>query len=74
MPEAHDTFAKDGRRCNKLTDQRYGSDGNKGFAKRFEDTPMARVSSRSNSRKAASAEIAEIPFVLAQHIAKVFKT
>ena len=32
-----------------------------------------RTSSRSNSRKAASAMIAKIPFPLAQHIARVFK-
>jgi hypothetical protein len=32
-----------------------------------------RTSSRSNSRKAASAMIAKIPFPLAQHIAQVFK-
>jgi hypothetical protein len=47
--------------------------GNKGFCKRFEDTPMARMSSRSDLRKAASAQIAKIPFALAQHIARVFK-
>ena len=32
-----------------------------------------RTSSRSNSRKAASAQIAKIPFPLAQHIARTFK-
>lgn len=32
-----------------------------------------RASSKSDSRKAASAQIAKIPFPLAQHIAKVFK-
>lgn len=32
-----------------------------------------RTSSRSNARKAASAQIARIPFPLAQHIARVFK-
>ena len=32
-----------------------------------------RSSSRSNSRKAASAMIAKIPFPLAQHIARSFK-
>jgi hypothetical protein len=47
--------------------------GGKGFTKRFEDTPMAWLSSRSNARKAASAQIAKIPFPLAQHIAQVFK-
>lgn len=34
---------------------------------------MGRMSSKSNSRKAASAMIAKIPFPLAQHIAKTFK-
>lgn len=45
----------------------------KGFAKRFEDTPMARVGSKYTARKAASAMIAEIPFDLAQWIARCFK-
>lgn len=47
--------------------------GNKGFARRFENTPMARMSSRSNSRKAASAAIAKIPYPLASWIARTFK-
>ncbi len=47
--------------------------GTKGFAQRFEDTPMARLSSKSEGRKAASAAIAEIPFDLAQWIARCFK-
>jgi hypothetical protein len=34
---------------------------------------MQEGNTRSDSRKAASAEIAKIPFPLAQHIAKVFK-
>jgi hypothetical protein len=34
---------------------------------------MRRASSKSNSRKAASAMIAKIPFPLAQHIARTFK-
>lgn len=37
------------------------------------DTGIAVHSSKSNSRKAASAMIAKIPFPLAQHIARVFK-
>jgi C-5 cytosine-specific DNA methylase len=45
----------------------------KGFAKRFEDTPFAWYSSRSDARKQASAEIAKIPFDLARHIASVFR-
>lgn len=57
--------------CNRMVPN--GSDGTKGFAPRFEDTPMARVSSRSNARKAASAQIAKIPHPLAQYIARAFK-
>lgn len=45
----------------------------KGFAKRFEDTPMAWTSSKSPARKAASAQIAKIPFELAAHIARMYK-
>lgn len=56
---------------NVAAAQRY-REGNKGFAKRFEDTPMARVSSRSNSRKAASAQIAKIPLPLSTFIGRVF--
>lgn len=37
------------------------------------DNGIAKLSSRSDSRKAASAEIAKIPFPLAQHIAACFK-
>ncbi len=47
-------------------------DGRKGFTKRFEDMPMAWLSSKSNARKAASAQIAKIPFALAQYIAQVY--
>lgn len=46
--------------------------GIKGFARRFEDTPMARFSSSSPARKAAQARIAKIPLPLAQWIGKVF--
>jgi hypothetical protein len=46
--------------------------GNKGFARRFEDTPMARVSSKSSARKAASAAIAKIPFALSLYIGEVY--
>lgn len=37
------------------------------------DNGLCKKSSRSDSRKAASAQIAKIPFPLAQHIAQVFK-
>ena len=46
--------------------------GGKGFQKRFEDTPMARLSSRFQARKAASAQIAKIPFALSEYIAKAY--
>lgn len=47
----------------------------KGFAKEWRDSPngMPMMSSKSPARKAASAQIAKIPFPLAQHIARVFK-
>jgi hypothetical protein len=45
----------------------------KGFAKRFEDTPMAWVSSKSPARKAASAKIAKVPFELALWIAHIYR-
>ena len=59
---------------NVMAAQRYRQEqgGNKGFAGRFEDTPMARFGSRSDSRKAASAQIAKIPFPLANWIARCF--
>lgn len=37
------------------------------------DTGIARLSSRSDSRKAASAQIAKIPFPLASYIARAFR-
>lgn len=48
-------------------------EGVKGFATRFEDTPWAWHSSRSPARKAASAEIAKIPYDLARWVAMVFR-
>jgi site-specific DNA-cytosine methylase len=45
----------------------------KGFAPRFYDTPWAWYASKSPKRKAASAQIAMIPFPLAQHIARVYR-
>lgn len=45
----------------------------KGFKDRFEDTPMARFYSTSPERKAATAAISEIPFELANWVAKCFK-
>ena len=47
----------------------------KGFAKEWRDSPngMPMMSSKSSARKAASAQIAKIPFPLAQWIAKTFK-
>jgi hypothetical protein len=37
------------------------------------DSMTRRFSSRSNARKAASAQIAKIPYALAMHIARTFK-
>lgn len=48
-------------------------EGRKGFSKRFTDTPMAWLSGNSEARKAASAQIAKIPFPLARYIAQIFK-
>ena len=45
----------------------------KGFQTKFRDTPWVWESSRSLARKRASAEIAKIPFPLAQWIAKVYR-
>lgn len=39
----------------------------------WNNTPMRRGNSKSAGRKAASAQIAKIPFELAEHIARVFK-
>ncbi len=74
LPKGHDTWAKDGRPCNKLTDPRYGS-GLKNARNWWSDgagSLSATTSSKSPARKAASAQIAKIPFPLAQHIARVF--
>jgi C-5 cytosine-specific DNA methylase len=74
LPVGHDTFAKDGRPCNKLTDPAYGSGTKQGGEWWHDPESMTRQhSSRSLGRKAASAQIAKIPFPLAQHIARVFK-
>ena len=56
----------------KIADSKNRGTGVKGFATRFEDTPFAWHSSRSPARKAASAEIAKIPYDLARHVAMVF--
>ncbi len=89
----NDTFKKNGRPCNKLTDPRYGSGvenqeqpiwfnddkrrsekcGGDWFGSGEDCSLMRRMSSKSNARKAASAQIAKIPFPLAQHIARVYK-
>jgi len=49
------------------------SEGGYGGNFGWDNTPLRRGNSRSDSRKAASALIAKIPFVLAQHIARSFK-
>jgi hypothetical protein len=50
-----------------------GHDTKPGSGKDWFDGGAARHGSKSNSRKAASAQIAKIPFPLAQHIARCFK-
>ncbi len=70
----NDTFKRDGRPCNKLTDPRYGSGVKQGGEWWHDPESMTRkFSSRSNSRKAASAQIAKIPLELSAYIARVFK-
>ena len=72
----NDTFKVDGRPCGKLTDPRYPSFGTKqaGLSgPAWFNEGAASVSSKSDSRKAASALIAEIPYPLAAHIARIFK-
>jgi hypothetical protein len=75
----NDTFKADGTPCGKLTDLRFkrNSDGVKigGSGDEYWRKPLEakRRASKSSSRKAASAMIAEIPFDLASYIARVFK-
>lgn len=75
LPTGHDTFKKNGKPCNKLTDPRYGSDGTKQGGEWWHDPESitCKHSSKSSGRKAASAQIAKIPFPLAQWIAQVYK-
>ncbi len=47
-------------------------DGGYGGGFGWDNTPMRRGNSKSNSRKAASAMIAKIPFPLASHIARCY--
>lgn len=68
---------RNGGRGKHLTSQRENAEGIKqnGSGPIWFDTGIAKHSSHSDhsdSRKQASAEIAKIPFPLAQHIAKVF--
>lgn len=44
-----------------------------GLGHDWRQDPSARFNSKSDSRKAASAQIAKIPFLLAQHIARIYK-
>lgn len=72
--EAADDFFHTAKRMRPVfADLANRGEGLKGFTRRFENAPMAQVSSSSPSRKAASAQIAKIPFPLAQHIARTFK-
>lgn len=61
---------------NVTAAQRYREDRgikHQGSGDEWFDTGPAAMSSRSNSRKAASAEIAKIPLPLSRHIAAVYK-
>jgi hypothetical protein len=58
---------------NVTAAQRYREEcKQKGSGAEWFDNGLCRKSSKSDSRKAASAQIAKIPFPLAQHIARVF--
>jgi len=67
-------YEKTGKPGRSFQSAAVAAAGGKGFAKRFEDTAMAWHSSKSPARKAASAQIAKIPFDLAQYIARAFKS
>lgn len=73
----HKVPSESGRRTDvgkgaRFTSRDCGIEGSKGFAKRFEDTPMARLSSKSSARKAASAQIAKIPFPISHYVANAY--
>ena len=70
----NDTFKKTGQPCGKLTDPKYPSSGTKQGGEWWHDPESItrRTSSKSSARKAASAQIAKIPFDLAQWIARCF--
>lgn len=76
LPVGHDAFKSNGKPCNKLTDPRYGSSGTKQGGDWFgpgENCSISRrSSSKSSARKAASAQIAKIPFPLSSFIGRVF--
>jgi hypothetical protein len=59
---------------NKRAGLKAAQDGQGGYGGNFgwDGTPLRRGNSKSDSRKAASALIAKIPFPLAQHIARTF--
>lgn len=69
----HEKTGKPGRSFQSVA-----VDGTKGFTTGlgkghdWRQDPSGRFNSKSKARKAASAQIAKIPFSLAQHIAKVF--
>jgi hypothetical protein len=67
IPSSAQKFNPDGTKVGKDWFGGYGG----GFG--WDCSPMRRNNSRSPRRKAASAEIAKIPFPLAQHIARTFK-
>lgn len=85
----HDTFRESGQPCGKLTDPRYPSQkqpvwfnddklrsakcGGDWFGSGDDCSLMRSMSSKSSARKAASAQIAKIPFPLSSYIARSFR-
>ena len=72
----NDTFKANGLPCNKFTDPRYGSGvkqhGHSGRAWFADPDVAGHLSSHSSARKAASAQIAKIPFELASWVARCY--
>ena len=70
--QAHNTTSGKGK--NPVSQRKQVTGNGRGWFGKYEQGQGSRnYSSKSSARKRASAEIAKIPFPLAQHIAKVFK-
>jgi len=68
------TLGYKGAAFNGTAQKRLVAEGRKGFAARLGESDHAKTGSKSNARKAASAAIAKIPFVLASYIGRTYKT